>query len=362
MGTHHCGSAATDHSECADDPPPPRDGDTINDLTKDLYGDALTAQTDEAGKSARPESDILEEISRRLGILEGTDELLVETNYGGRARALDQLEFAVLDPLAGLRANIEQPATRPESGAVDMRGLDDLADRAVDFRRELEKRDSSYLETLRTGIRDGLRGGALRAVLDGQVVGRNRMGNSPGYEALDAFISDLILSVPAPAALFDREPEMVFYQPTPARIILELIDKATFGTEDHFVDVGSGLGLVPIMVNLLSGVRATGIEIDPSYHRYAVSRARALELDDIHFVNADAREADFRDGTAFFLYTPFTGQLLQDVLHRIRSQRQGRQTTLFSFGPCTEAVASQPWLEPIGRVDDEHALATFRTV
>ena len=62
---------------------------------------------------------------------------------------------------------------------------------------------------------------------------------------------------------------MVFYQPTPGRIIFELVERAALQKHDTFYDLGSGLGQVVILVSLLSGARAKGIEFDPAYCEYA---------------------------------------------------------------------------------------------
>src|SRR5262249_9623769 len=56
----------------------------------------------------------------------------------------------------------------------------------------------------------------------------------------------------------ELDPEMVPYQPTPARLILVLIQQIRPTERDVFVDVGSGLGTVPMLVSLLTGARAVG--------------------------------------------------------------------------------------------------------
>lgn len=334
----------------------------MRDNESETSATPLTPDTKRSPRASNPRQ-LLADIDHRLLALEEATDLLCETNYCARATAQDALEFGVLDAIARLRrAHDDSHPPDLTLGAGDLQTMEELAERAATFGRRLESIDRGLLKDLRDQIRGGLRGAPLRAILDGQAIGRHHVGHSPGYDALDGFIADLILSIPAPTASLDREPEMVFYQPTPVRIILDLVDRGGFTRDDLFVDIGSGLGMLPIVVNLLTGTRARGIEIDPSYHRYATSRATELALADVDFVNADAREADYRVGTAFFLYTPFTGQMLQAVLDRINLQREGRPVMLFSFGPCTEMVASQAWLRPAGKINDEHTLAMFRAV
>jgi len=143
------------------------------------------------------------------------------------------------------------------------------------------------------------------------------------------------------------EPGMVQYQPTPARVVLALIAEARVTADDVFIDVGSGLGQVPMLVNLLTGAPAIGIEREPAYCDYAQRRAADLNLRDVVFRNDDAREADYSEGTVFFLYTPVTGAMLQVVLDRIRVAASGRRIRILTYGPCTETVACLTWLTTV---------------
>jgi SAM-dependent methyltransferase len=155
---------------------------------------------------------------------------------------------------------------------------------------------------------------------------------------------------------------MVFYQPTPARIVLELIEKADLTKEDVFYDAGSGLGQVAILVNLLSGVRTKGVELEPAYCDYARRCTRELNLSQVEFMNVDAREADYSDGTVFFMYTPFEGSLLQEVLEKLKGESCKRMIWVYTYGPCTLQVARQSWLERVDRNGDcMHKLAMFRS-
>jgi precorrin-6B methylase 2 len=155
---------------------------------------------------------------------------------------------------------------------------------------------------------------------------------------------------------------MVQYQPTPARVILELVEKSRLTSVDIFCDVGSGLGRVPILVNLLSGAAARGIEVQPAYCDYARACAAELNLPRVEFTNADARTADLSEGTVFYLYTPFTGGMLQEVLTRLQDAAHGRMIRLFTYGPCTPHVAGQGWLKHVGRrADHLDELAAFES-
>ena len=213
---------------------------------------------------------------------------------------------------------------------------------AESLRQELEGLNDSLFQGLREGIRTG-------AVPDFQALLREYVEpqkgrDEAGYEDLDAFVNGLLCAEPIPGESKTLEPEMVFYQKTPARVVVELVEKAGFTERDVFYDLGSGLGQIPLLVNLLSGVTAKGVEREPAYVRYSEQSAKSLGLAKVSFVEADVREADLSDGTVFFLYTPFTGRMLEDVLDKLRKLSTHREIRVFTYGPCTLDVARQPWL------------------
>ena len=168
--------------------------------------------------------------------------------------------------------------------------------------------------------------------------------DTTGYDNLDIFLNGLLANQNLPVELQDREPEMIYYQKTPARLILELIDKAAFKPQDVFFDLGSGLGQVVILVNLLSSVISKGVEFEPAFCNYAKSCADNLKLNDVEFMNADARYADYSSATVFFMYTPFEGKILQETLQNLKGEAKNRKIKLFTFGPCTPEVANENWL------------------
>jgi len=153
---------------------------------------------------------------------------------------------------------------------------------------------------------------------------------------------------------------MVFYQKTPARIIIELSKKVN--RTDVFFDIGSGIGQVAILVNLLTGARAIGIEFEPSYCKYAKEIASKFELANIKFVNEDARNSDYSEGTVFFLYTPFNGKIMQAVLALLQKIAFTKVIRIFTYGPCSMKIAEEEWLQCInGRADNSYKLFEFKS-
>ena len=137
------------------------------------------------------------------------------------------------------------------------------------------------------------------------------------------------------------------YEPATARAALNLVDHAGWGLRDVFVDIGSGQGRMVILFHLLTGQPARGIEIDPALCQQAQQAAERLNLGGVEFICADARAADYGEGTVFFLFTPFKAGVWRAVLDRLREESRQRKLTLCTLGPCTLEAAVEPWLKSL---------------
>jgi predicted RNA methylase len=124
--------------------------------------------------------------------------------------------------------------------------------------------------------------------------------------------------------------------------------RAAFTEQDVLIDLGSGLGHVPLLVSICAGIRAVGVEIEPAYIASARKCANELNLGHVTFLPSDARQAGLSSGTVFYLYTPFTGTILRAVLERLRQEAASRAMRVCSFGPCTATIAQEPWLKALG--------------
>jgi hypothetical protein len=184
--------------------------------------------------------------------------------------------------------------------------------------------------------------------------------NCRGYDYLDELIAGVLRFEEPSAEVVQLESEMVSYQPTPARHIFDLIGRKALAEPDLLIDLGSGLGHVTLMASICSSARCTGIELEPSYVDCARKSARSLNLKNARFIQGDARAADFSDGTVFYLYTPFIGTILRDVLNSLRYEAIRREIRICTFGPCTPVVAEEQWLSVIGALETER-IAIFRS-
>jgi len=275
------------------------------------------------------------------------------SNFNDRIEAIDFIECQVLDQLDWLQQKTGQP---------DQLTL--LKHRAEKVRACLEEVNVSLFGNLRENIRNKKYTKNDFAKMIHEYVGADlnpgRQQKVIGYDNLDVFLNGLLSFPVIPDMTKALEPEMVYYQKTPARIILELVEKSAMTKEDVFFDLGSGLGQVSLLVNLLSDVPVRGVEFEPAFCHYARACAARLNLSNVTFIPADAREADYAEGTVFFMYTPFEGKMLQAVLEMLKHESQTRKIRIFTYGPCITQVAAQDWLDFLGSdVNHLYALGIF---
>ena len=284
-----------------------------------------------------------------LAQFEADGSLVEEANVEGRTRALDFLAF--------VDETIRAWGGRPV--------FDDLSRRSDALRARLIATNSRLFDRVRSALWSGaLRGEALRRELNRYTNYAPDQGGSLhlGYDGLDTLVWAVLQLDRQDGSVECPEPEMVHYEPTPARVILDLIDHVGVTPGDVFYDFGSGLGLVAILVHLLVGITTKGIEIQTSLCSSAQRTARELGLADVHFVNGDVRDVDFSDGTVFYLFTPFRGKMLRQVFDQLGQLAKRRSVRVCTFGPCTRQALGQPWLEAYdpGSAHD-FKLATFQS-
>jgi hypothetical protein len=264
----------------------------------------------------------LSALSTLVATLEQDQALLEPQRLRERAEAMDRLETLLLD----------EPIGDPGR----------LGARASAIRARLESADSDLFQFMRSEIRRGAGKDCLLQWWAARDVGRIR---GDGYDDLDDLVAGILQFDQPMQESVERTAEMVAYQPTPARHIFDLIGRAALDENDVLVDVGAGLGHVAMLAAICSAARTIGIEMEGAHVDCARRSAQSLQLPRVTFIRQDARVADYSSGTLFYLYTPFTGTVLRAVLDQLREQASGRQIRVCTYGPCTQWVAHEPWLE-----------------
>jgi hypothetical protein len=228
-----------------------------------------------------------------------------------------------------------------------------ITNHAKAIRTRLEAANSVLYESIRSEIVRGALPHTLLQWIQTSVSPNETASPVPGlgYDYRDEVVSGVLqLREPSEPRLHPL-PEMAFYQPTPVRHILNLITAGALSEDDVFVDLGSGLGHVALLAFMLTGVRSFGIEVEAAYVASAQACAHSLQLSHVRFIHEDARAADLSNGTLFYLYSPFSGSILDDVLDRLEKESTNKPIKICALGPCTATLAKESWLKPIALPD-----------
>jgi hypothetical protein len=280
-----------------------------------------------------------------LCVLEADSSLFLPGQLRERLIALDDLD-------AGFGGFDSEDSTRCTYSG--------LHQRAQALRIRLEAANSGLYQSVRSDI---VRGGQPRALL--QWIEDSAIDNEPGaplpglgFDYRDELVSG-VLQLPEPSAsTLQPSLEMVPYQPTPVRHVLHLIAAAAVTEDDVFVDLGSGLGHVPLLVSMVTGAQSLGVEVEAAYVGSAQKCAQSLGLSRLQFIAQDARDADLSRGTTFYLYSPFKGSILADVLSALRRESVHRPIKICSLGPCTRRLSHETWLKA-STLSDTGRIAVF---
>ncbi len=290
----------------------------------------------------------LKSLQTDLIALQGNAILFEAQHFNARKEALNFI--ALIEKLA-----LDQPENKTLRALHDQ--AQELADRILVFNDVL-------FQQLRADVQAGAQGRLLRKLLVPFTTYTPENGGQPhyGYENLDVLIEGVLMPMPHPEPTLARTYGMARYEPTPVSVMLEMYDQVQFSEGDVFYDLGAGLGKVVMLVRLLAGVPCIGVEFEPAYCEYAGQRAADLGLSGVKFINSDARDVDYSDGTIFFLFNPFGGDIFRDVMENLHQVAQHHAITICSYGAATPPLAELTWLQvdDPGTVD-EVCLAIFRS-
>jgi hypothetical protein len=294
------------------------------------------------------EIDRLHELRQFLNVMGDAQHLLLPEQLRTRLNLLDKLDALI--------------------GGLDLRGLNSFFDselimRARSIRYQFEAANETLYKAAHAEIALSGNSPALDRWLSELVRDGKAERPHPGlsFDLLDEIISGVLeFRGPGDTGILPSL-EMTAYQPTPARHILDLIAGCGFSSDDVFVDLGSGLGHVPLLVCILAGIRTLGVEVQPDHAASAQETAHCLNLDRVQFIVEDARRTDLSDGTVFYMFTPFTGSILKEVVDRLHRQSKTRQIRICTLGPCTSILQGQTWLK-VNQESDTERIAIFRSL
>lgn len=292
---------------------------------------------------------LIEDLHDFLSELEGRSSLFKPEQLRGRLEVLDEIDAGFGDF---------------NSGQFKNDWNERIYRRVKAIRTRLEAVNAELYQSIRSEIRHGAQPHALLQWI--QSSENDDEAGSPAsdladlaYDYRDELLSGIFQFCEPREANLHRVREMVFYQPSPVRHILQLIAASALCEADVLVDLGSGLGHVPLLASLLTGAQSLGVEVEAAYVASAQQCAQSLHLNRVRFIHEDARVADLSSGTVFYLYSPFTGSILAAVLERLRRESAYRPIRICTLGPCTCTIARESWLEA-STLPDPGQITVFR--
>lgn len=148
------------------------------------------------------------------------------------------------------------------------------------------------------------------------------------------------------------------YLPSSVATLLRVIEVAEVRSDDVFVDVGSGLGRATVLTHFLTGAGAIGLEIQPALVRSSRELASRLNAERVSVIEGDAAKLTgyITIGSVFFLYCPFSGDRLDQVMDGLELIAQTREIRVCSVDL---PLPSRSWLTPVLLSGD---LAIYRSL
>ncbi|MGA8534391.1 MAG: class I SAM-dependent methyltransferase [Candidatus Tumulicola sp.] len=151
-----------------------------------------------------------------------------------------------------------------------------------------------------------------------------------------AFLHDL-----DPASTGDACAHATHYEAVPVAAFRRLLSKLSAAEiqSSVFVDVGAGMGRAALLATEYPFKQIVGIEVSPALFQIARENlAKAHDLAtrcrDVRLVCADARKHRFPSGDlVVFLYNPFDGEALDEMLDRLAERRPAGSEWLLYHTP-----------------------------
>ncbi|RKG73753.1 methyltransferase domain-containing protein, partial [Corallococcus terminator] len=131
----------------------------------------------------------------------------------------------------------------------------------------------------------------------------------------------------------DRPPFGQVNMASRAQRISDFLSVTSPGQSDTVYDLGCGNGKFAITVAASSAARVKGVEYGQTYVDSARRNGERFALPNLEFIHADVRDVDLSDGTAFYLYFPFWGEVAHAVARTLGDIARARDITVYASGP-----------------------------
>jgi predicted RNA methylase len=111
---------------------------------------------------------------------------------------------------------------------------------------------------------------------------------------------------------------------------LEVVEPSA---NDLIFDLGSGNGKVALTIAASTSARVVGVELGESYVRFANNTAQTCGLGNAEFVHQDVCDVSLSEGTAFYLFHPFYGEVAACVADKLAVVARKKSVVVYLQGP-----------------------------
>lgn len=114
--------------------------------------------------------------------------------------------------------------------------------------------------------------------------------------------------------------------------INEVVHRLKLAENDTFYDLGAGYGRVPIYAGLTTSAHCVGIEAVPHRRDVAARVVGRLGLTSVDMQQGSVIEQDISDGTAFYMYAPFSIKIYTEVMEQLDAVAADHAIRIASWG------------------------------
>lgn len=132
------------------------------------------------------------------------------------------------------------------------------------------------------------------------------------------------------------------YEPTPYCVLERLAKSEYILPEDVVIDYGCGKGRVSFFLNHEVGCHTIGVEYNEKLCRKAMENgATYRDKSKVEFVSMNAENFEVKESNAFYFFNPFSVEILQTVIGRIKDSyyEKPREMKLFFYYPNDEYIS-----------------------
>jgi SAM-dependent methyltransferase len=163
-------------------------------------------------------------------------------------------------------------------------------------------------------------------------------------ELRDHLVEEILDIAYPPLQRVALPPDAVSYSPSGLAEILFVVAEGKLGPGRVFVDLGCGLGKVVLLISLLTGADAYGVELDPHLVEHARSAADSLGLARAHFSVGDIRTLPLPLADVYYMFIPSHRSV--HVAARLEPVAAKKPLQLFAQALDLERL---PWLKSAPR-------------